>query len=327
MNIGMISFAHMHANSYAKHLHRHPEAELTAIWDDDPSRGQRASDTFGARYYDDLDQFLHSDVDAVLVCSENAKHRDHVVKASQAGKHVLCEKPIATEIRDAEEMIASCREHGVILQIAYPVRFAPSVERVRDMVQNGELGDILAINGTNHGQMPGGWFVQKEMSGGGAATDHIVHVMDLVRWMLNDEVKSVYAEMDTRFYDIDVEDCGIVSLEMESGTIVTIDPSWSRPKTFPMWGDVKMEMVGTKGTLSVDVFKQSVLYFNDRDGKVQQLPWAEDMDKRLIDDFLDCIKHNRAPSITGEDGLRTLEVVKAAYESHESKKVVQLTRR
>src|SRR5690606_3492198 len=149
----------------------------------------------------------------------------------------------------------------------------------RDMVQNGELGDILAINGTNHGQMPGGWFVQKEKSGGGAATDHIVHVMDLVRWMLNDEVKSVYAEMGTRFYDIDVEDCGIVSLEMESGTIVTIDPSWSRPKTFPMWGDVKMEMVGTKGTLSVDVLKQSVLYFNDRDGKVQQLPWAEDMDK------------------------------------------------
>ncbi|MFS8580742.1 MAG: Gfo/Idh/MocA family oxidoreductase [Novibacillus thermophilus] len=327
MNIGIISFAHMHANSYAKHLHRHPEAELTAIWDDDPSRGQRASDAFGARYYDDLDQFLHSDVDAVLVCSENAKHRDHVVKASQAGKHVLCEKPIATEIRDAEEMIDSCREHGVILQIAYPVRFAPSVERVRDMVQNGELGDILAINGTNHGQMPGGWFVQKEMSGGGAATDHIVHVMDLVRWMLNDEVKSVYAEMDTRFYDIDVEDCGIVSLEMESGTIVTIDPSWSRPKTFPMWGDVKMEMVGTKGTLSVDVLKQSVLYFNDRDGKVQPLAWAEDMDKRLIDDFLDCIKHNRAPFITGEDGLRTLEVVKAAYESHESKKVVQLTRR
>src|SRR5690606_11826189 len=124
-------------------------------------------------------------------------------------KHVLCEKPIAREIRDAEEMIDSCREHGVILQIAYPVRFAPSVERVRDMVQNGELGDILAINGTNHGQMPGGWFVQKEKSGGGAATDHIVHVMDLVRWMLNDEVKSVYAEMGTRFYDIDVEDCGI----------------------------------------------------------------------------------------------------------------------
>ena len=160
---------------------------------------------------------------------------------------------------------------------------------------------------------------------GGAATDHIVHVMDLVRWMLNDEVKSVYAEMGTRFYDIDVEDCGIVSLDGEFGTIVTIDPSWSRPKMFPMWGDVKMEMVGTKGTLSVDVLKQSVLYFNDRDGKVQQLPWAEDMDKRLIDDFLD--PYQILSFITGEDGLRTLEVVKAAYEIHELKKVVQLTRR
>ena len=118
------------------------------------------------------------------------------------------------------------------------------------MVQNGELGDILAINGTNHGADAWRLVCSEGDVREGAATDHIVHVMDLVRWMLNDEVKSVYAEMDTRFYDIDVEDCGIVSLEMDFLTIVTIDPSWSRPKTFPMWGDVKMEMVGTKGTLS-----------------------------------------------------------------------------
>lgn len=85
--------------------------------------------------------------------------------------------------------------------------------------------------------MPGGWFINKSLSGGGAATDHIVHLLDLTRWLLNDEVRNIYAELDTKFYDIDVEDCGMVSAELESGIIVSIDPSWSRPpKTFPTWG-------------------------------------------------------------------------------------------
>ena len=91
----------------------------------------------------------------------------------------------------------------------------------------------------------------KSLSGGGAATDHIVHIMDLIRWILKDEVKSVYAELDTRFYDIDVEDCGMVTLELESGVIVSIDPSWSRPQTFPTWGDAIMNFVGTKGNLKL----------------------------------------------------------------------------
>lgn len=326
MKIGMISFAHMHAYSYAAHLHAHPDVELAAIWDDDPARGTAAAEQFGGTFYEDLADLLATDLDAVVVCSENNKHRAHVVQAAQAGKHILCEKPIATTVPDAEAMLAACKDAGVILQIAYPVRFAPVVQRVRDIVQSGQLGEILAIKGTNHGQMPGGWFIEEELSGGGSATDHIVHVMDLIRWMLQDEVKNVYAELDTRFYDIAVEDCGMVSLELESGVIVTIDPSWSRPKTFPTWGDVTMEIVGTKGTLSVDAFKQALHYYNDCEGKTQSLPWAEDMDKRLIGDFVQCVKQEGEPSITGEDGLRTLEVVKAAYESSRTKQVVTLNR-
>jgi predicted dehydrogenase len=174
--------------------------------------------------------------------------------------------------------------------------------------------------------MPGGWFVEKELSGGGSATDHIVHIMDLLRWILNDEVKNVYAEFDTRFYDIDVEDCGLVMLELESGVIASIDPSWSRPKTFPTWGDVTMEIVGTEGALSVDAFKQHSLLYNDHDGKVQQQPWSEDMDEGLINDFIFCVKSKSKPSITGNDGIRTLEVVKAAYQSNDLKETVLLKR-
>jgi predicted dehydrogenase len=326
MKIGMISFAHMHAFSYAKHLLAYPDVEITAIWDEDEDRGLKMAKTFNCQYVKNLDRLLELDLQAVIVCSENKKHKEHVIAAARAGKHILCEKPIATEVEDAKEMIDVCRLSGVILQVAYPVRFAPAIQRVRELIGSGAIGEVVAINGTNHGQMPGGWFIEKELSGGGAATDHIVHVMDLIRWILNDEVKNVYAELDTRFYSIDVEDCGIVTLELESGVIVSIDPSWSRPKTFPTWGDVLLEFVGTKGTLSVDAFKQHSTYYNDVEGKVQHLSWADDMDKGLIDDFLQCIRKKGSPSITGEDGLRTLEVVKAAYESDKLKKVVTLNR-
>ena len=326
MKIGMISFAHMHALSYAGKLRDHAEVELSYIWDENEARGQAMADEFNCKYIADLDEFLTSDINAVVICSENVNHKEHVIKAAKAKKHILCEKPLATEVKDAEAMIQACEEAGVILQVAYPVRFAPVMENVRAIIQNGAIGEVLAINATNHGLMPGGWFIEKELSGGGSATDHIVHIMDVIRWIFKDEVKSVYAELDTRFYDIDVEDCGMVTLELESGMIVSIDPSWSRPKTYPTWGNVVMHFVGTKGNLSVDAFKQHSLYYNDVEEKIQELPWSEDMDAGLLADFIDCVKSNGTPSITGMDGLRTLEVVKAAYQSNELKKNIMLER-
>ncbi|HEX7063694.1 MAG TPA: Gfo/Idh/MocA family oxidoreductase [Bacillales bacterium] len=326
MKVGMISFAHMHAFAYAEHLNAHTDVEITSIWDEDRARGKEMAEKYHCDFYSDLREMLGTDVEAVVVCSENSKHKEHVIAAAQAKKHILCEKPIATEVQDAQAMIQTCKAEGVILQVAYPVRFALAMEETKQLIQSGTIGDVVAINGVNHGQMPGGWFIEKELSGGGSATDHIVHIMDLIRWMLNDEVRNVYAELDTRFYDIDVEDCGMVSLELESGVIVSIDPSWSRPKTFPRWGDAEMNITGTKGTLFVDAFRQNSQFYNDRDDKIEDLPWADDPDERLISDFIQCVQEGREPSITGEDGLRTLEVVKAAYESSQTGKVIKLNR-
>lgn len=324
MKIGIISFAHMHAHSYAHYITQHPDAELTCIWDADESRGQEAADKFDCEFIADLDAFLATDIDAVVVCSENANHKEHVVKAARAKKHILCEKPIATEIADAEEMIRVCEEEGVTLEVAYPVRFAPGFIQVKELIEQGAIGDVVAITGTNHGKMPGGWFIEKELSGGGAATDHIVHIMDIIRWVIKDEVKSVYAEMDTRFYDVDVEDCGIATLELESGIVASIDFSWSRPQTFPTWGDAIIKFVGTKGSLEVDAFKQYLLYYNDEAKDITQIGFSEDMDDGLVNDFIANVKAGRGPSITGTDGLRTLEVVKAAHESHEKGETILL---
>lgn len=324
MRVGIISFAHMHAYSYASCLKHLDNVELVAVADDDALRGTGAATQYGCAYYSDYRELLATDVDAVVVCTENAKHADVVVDAARAGKHVLCEKPIATTVEDAHRMIDVCREHGVILQIAFPVRFNTPMRRVKQMIDEGQLGRIVAMRGTNRGQNPGGWFVQKELSGGGAVLDHTVHVIDLMRWYLNSEVKEVYAEVDTRFHDIECDDCGLLMLEFDNGVIASHDPSWSRSKTFPTWGDVTLEIIGSQGVTRVDAFSQHLTVYSDEDNKVKHDFWGDEMDLGLVADFVSCVREGRRPSITGEDGLRALQVALAAYESARLRKPVLL---
>ncbi|MFD1676195.1 Gfo/Idh/MocA family protein [Alicyclobacillus fodiniaquatilis] len=327
MKIGIISFAHMHAYSYARAIQQIPDVELTIIADEDPKRGQTAATELGATYVQDYHELLKTDVDAVIVCSENAKHADIVVAAAEAKKHVLCEKPIATNVADATRMIAACKKHGTLLQIAFPVRFHPSVRRVKELIDDGKIGRILAMRGTNRGQNPGGWFVDKQLSGGGAVLDHTVHVLDIMRWLTGSEVREVFAEVDTRFYEnLPVDDCGLLLFEFENGIIASHDPSWSRPRTYPTWGDVTIEIIGTDGVLELDSNAQHMTLHSDDRGHATYQNWGNDMDELLIADFIQSVRDNKAPSVTGEDGLRAMEVALAAYESAKVKAPVQLQR-
>jgi UDP-N-acetylglucosamine 3-dehydrogenase len=223
MRIGIISFAHMHAYSYAHAVHQIEGVELVGIADDNEQRGQKYAEEFHTLYYTDYHDLLMQDIDAVIVTSENVKHREHVIAAAKAGKHVLCEKPLATNKEDGQAMIHTCQEHGVILQTAFPVRFHPSVKRAKALIDEGKIGRILAIKGTNHGQNPGGWFVDAALSGGGAVFDHTVHVVDLMRWFMGAEVKEVYAEIGNLIWDTPIDDCGLLSLEFDNGVFATLD--------------------------------------------------------------------------------------------------------
>ena len=139
MKIGMMSFAHMHAYSYADGVKRLPNVELVGIFDEDIERGKKCAKTYNTVHYSDQAEFLALEMDAVIICSENNRHKEMVVNAAKAKKHILCEKPIATNLTDAKEMIQVCKEHAVILQIAYPVRFSSPIQQVKEMIDQGEL--------------------------------------------------------------------------------------------------------------------------------------------------------------------------------------------
>lgn len=313
MKVGIISFAHMHAYGYAEAVLQLEGISLAGVTDDDSERGKQAAEQFGTTFYASLDDLL-AVCDAVIVTSENAKHHGHVTAAALAGKAILCEKPLSTSIDKMEDMIRLCRERGVVLQTAFPVRFNASVIRAKRMIEEGRIGRILAIKGTNRGTNPGSWFVQKELSGGGAMIDHTVHVVDLMRWYMGAEVSEVYAKVDNLISNEDIDDCGILTMEFTNGVFATLDFSWSRNRTYPTWGDVTMEIVGTEGTLTVDATAQRLHVYSD-ENDYRYAHWGENTDFALVRDFIDSVWLGREPSITGIDGLRAVETALYGYES------------
>lgn len=323
VRIGFLSIAHLHAHSYGRAINGLTGCRLVGIYDPDQERGMQGAKEMGTEYFADPAELL-SQTDAVIICSENSRHREFTELAAKHGCHVLCEKPIATTLEDARAMIDVCARAGVKLQIAFPVRFVTPVLRVKEMLDSGAVGKVLAIVGTNQGQMPGGWFADPELAGGGAVMDHTVHVVDLIRWFLGKEFVSVYAEVDNMLWDTGIDDCGMLSMELEDGTIVTQDPSWSRPMTFPTWGNVTMRIIGTQGMIDLDAFAQNFVVYDDAHRKVSERSFAEDMDLGLIQDFIQMIVEDREPTITGYDGLKALEVALAAYRSAQEKKPVAL---
>jgi len=325
IKIGILSFAHMHAYSYAQCVKSNPNSILVGVADHDSKRGKDAAKRFEVKYFSSYEKLLKErDIEGVIICSENSKHRELTEMAANAKKHILCEKPIATTIKDAIKMIEVCKNNNVRLQIAFPCRFIPSVVKAKKLVNSGKIGRVLAIRATNHGRMPGGWFTDKKLAGGGAVMDHTVHVVDLMRWFLKREVKRVYAEVDNLIYKMKIDDCGTLMMEFENGVFASLDPSWSRPKTFPIWGDVTMKVIGEKGIVSVDAFSQNISVYDDKNNKFYWQSWGSNCNYSLINNFIDMILYNKEPFISGYDGLKAMEVALAAYISSSKKKVVEL---
>ncbi len=324
--IGIISFAHMHAQSYAACLNALPNAELAGIWDDDAKRGRKMAREFGAKFVGNLDKLLASDIDGVIICSENMKHRSMVEAAAKAGKWILCEKPLAPTVKEAKEMIALCKKAGVGLGTAFPCRFAPTLMDARAQIQSGAFGEILAISATNNGTCPFDWFVDEKLSGGGATMDHTVHVADVLRWIMEKEFTKVYCEKGNLLHkkEIKTDDVGMLNLEMEGGIQVSHIASWSRAKSYPTWGDVTLEFIGTGGVLNVDAFNQKVNVYCDATMSTEWAPYGDNPDMGLVGDFVNACDERIAPSVTGEDGLRATEVTVAAYKSAKSQKMVKI---
>lgn len=330
MRIGILSFAHLHAEGYQASLRTLPGVELVGFSHEDAEEGRRFAAEYGLRWYPSHQELLVEGLDGVVVCSENARHRELVEMAAEAKCHVLCEKPIEASLEDAQAMREACERNGVHFMTAFPMRFAPSVQSVRAAIQQGQLGQVYGVNGINHAEIPNAhraWFADKERAGGGAVMDHVVHLADLLRWYFEAEVTEVYAEVDNLFYPgaVEVDTAGLLLLSLSNGVQASIDCSWSRPTWYPRWGHLKMEVVGERGALVLDAFAQYVtLYARNAPRKVSWVGFGPDPNRGMLEEFVASIRQNRPPLVTWNDGYQALRVALAAYQSTQAQEPVQL---
>ena len=334
MRIGMMSFAHLHAEAYIENLRAIPDVEMIGLADDNVERGKHFAAQFNTRRFRDYAALLNEKPDGVIICCENNLHREQVEMALSAGiKHILCEKPLATTLEDAQAIVQSVEKAGAQLMTAFPMRFSPPIREAQAIISAGKLGRIYGCNATNQGENPSyhrDWFVDQRLSGGGAIMDHTVHVVDLLRWIFASEIVEIYAETDHADKPLfaapglAIDTAGVVMISFANGAFVGLDCSWSRPNYYPTWGNIRIDFVGQNGLIVVDAFAQHHITYSHPNRRPVWDYWGTDTNQSMINEFAASIREDRAPAVTGVDGLKAVEAVIAAYLSSETQQPVKV---
>lgn len=322
VRVCILSAAHVHTGTYVRCLKNNPACELVGFHDDVPERAREFSVQHDLPHWDDPVNLLAQRVDVALVCSENRRHGAWVRMAAAAGVDVLCEKPLGVESADMNEMLAVCRKKGVRLMTAMCNRYIHSFQDAARAVKQGRIGRLVAVFASNKGTMPGGWFTNPDLSGGGCVIDHTVHVADLMNHLLGSLPVQVHARAGHELFQMDAEDCAVVTMRYPGDVLVTLDASWSRTPRFPYGRDLTLRFVGTRGSICVDYFAEhNNLYAPDE--RIWSY-YGQDKDQMMIDDLISCYQTGRDFPISGEDGRNCALVAEAAYRSLQSGGVVRL---
>jgi myo-inositol 2-dehydrogenase / D-chiro-inositol 1-dehydrogenase len=283
------------------------------------------------------------DVDLVCVGAPNWLHRDIVVAAAQAGKHVICEKPLARTLQEADEMIAACRSAGVKLMYAEEICFAPKYVRAKELADEGALGEVYLVRQSEQHYGPhSDWFWDPELAGGGVLMDMGCHGIEFARWVHGKpQARSVSAEVGTfvHYERTKAEDHAIVTVRFDGRRAGLIEASWAKPGGM----DDRAEIVGSRGVTYADLLRGSSLTTFSEVGygyAVEKAPdtrgWTFTMFDELwnygfpqeMDHFARCVAQDAVPLETGEDGRAVLEIIYAAYRAARHGKVelpLQLT--
>jgi myo-inositol 2-dehydrogenase/D-chiro-inositol 1-dehydrogenase len=322
VKFAVLSAAHVHTDAYVRAVGRNPDAELIGLFDDDGARAAEFAQRHGIRAFDSAEELFGCGPDVAIVCAENTRHADYVRMAAERGVDALCEKPLGVDRDDMLGMLDFCDKRGVKLMTALCNRYIGAFREAEAAVKGGRIGELIAVFATNKGTMPGMWFTDRALSGGGCVIDHTVHVADLMNHMLSAVPEAVFARAGHNLFQMDVEDCAVVTLRYPGNVLVTLDASWSRTPSFPYGRDLTLRFIGTRGSIFVDYFAESNRIYAP--GERIQRYFGEDKDQWIIDDLVRCYQTGRPFPITGRDGYRAAIVAEAAYRSIASGQEVSL---
>lgn len=310
-------------------------SRLAAVVSGDPAKARRvaAEHGLGERSiysYADFDRIRDNpDVDIVYVCLPNAMHAEYTIRAARAGKHVMCEKPMATSVAEAEAMIAACKRAGRKLMIGYRVHFEPTNLEAMRLARSGAAGKIRYVR-SEHGFVqgdPSKWRLKKALSGGGSLMDMGIYSLQAARYMTGEEPIAVTARESTDRRDprfTEVEDIIDWTLEFPSGAIASCQSMYSANQNHIL-------LMGDKGRIELEPATRysDNRMWTGRDGREQAVAVpagaAATQFAGQLDHLVDCIATGREPIVSGEEGLRDMRIIEAIYRSAREGRTIRLT--
>lgn len=325
------------ARTHAAAMRASDRARLTAVAGGTAAAAIAAEE--GARHHADPRALLEDpDVDVVVLCTPSGVRHDYAVAAADRGKHVLVEKPIEVDVDRARAMIAACERRGVTLGVVFQSRFKPHCAAVRDAVARGALGDLVIGSMAVKWHRPpeyyasAAWRGTWALDGGGPLINQAIHNVDLLLWFAGD-VRRVHATTANRLHrGIEVEDTVVAQLEFASGALGAMQATTAAYPGSPR----RLELHGTAGTIAM--LDDEVSTWALRDETPAPAPEAATTafaasthvmsehrwHQKQIEDFVDAVAAGRAPLVDGREGLRSLELVRAVYDSARSGETVEL---
>ena len=254
------------------------------------------------------------DIDAVYLATPVNLHKPQAVAAAEAGKHVLCEKPMALNTKECRAMIDACRANGVKLGIAYYRRFYPSVLKMKELIDSGKLGKPIVISAFAHEFWhrtdPNDWRIVPSLGGGGPLMDFGSHRLDIFYFLMG-EVEKIAGLTDTVLFTREVEDTATLLMKFKNGAhgILNVSHAVLKPSdTF--------SVMGSKGSVEATVLNSGELTITiGSTVEKVKLPPHKNLHLPLIEDFSKAVLENRPPAITGEIGYYTSLIMERAYRS------------
>jgi predicted dehydrogenase len=298
-------------------IKNHPKAELRYVEDCDEEVVRKVSREAGCEYFSGWEKLVScSDIDCVVVSVPNKFHRDICIAALEAGKHVFCEKPLARNPVEAQEMVEAAQRSHCFLKVGSNLRYFPSILKAKELLDANQLGEVLFARGWigHSGWQVGTWYTNTEMVGGGTLLDNGCHLLDLYRWFLG-EVKSCVGFTTTSLWPITpLEENAMALFRFSNNRIAFLQSSWTE------WaGYMYLEIYGTQGILRIDNRGQScVTTLSNREGQNKVFDYSQETPKSYVlefDDYVNAIIDNRQPLPSGLDGLRAVQMAHAVYQS------------
>jgi len=287
-----------------------PDIELVGVADVNETLAISVAQSYGCKPFADYHDLLEENLDAVSIVVPTTLHKKVALDAIEKGINILIEKPIADTIENADEVIKAARENRVKLMVGHVERFNPAIIKLKELIDNGLLGNVVSISAKRVGPY------NPRIRDVGIIVDLGTHDIDIMSYLYGEKIKEVYASAGTVVHSH--EDHAIITLNFHNGGSGVIDTNWLTPHKVR-----NLTVIGSKGIAEVNCIEETLRIFDQewiRDAKIEK---EEPLKLELLH-FIDCVQHDKKPLVSGEEGKHALEVAIAAMESARTGKVCDI---